>query len=116
LADTDVQRIEKEIRALSNQLKKVLETAGGNPVTHAQAVLLASQISSLQDDINHITNVGAATSSADRAKAALQQTVASAADSQTPIDPKNDASTTQTPEASRTVRLDLTGAFIDTTA
>jgi hypothetical protein len=78
-------------------------------------VMLASQITSIQEDITSITNVGSSILSAGKAQAALAENTKV---TRTALTQKT--ATAQKPPGappqSTPIRLDMTGAFVDTVA
>jgi len=133
--NSEVQVLQKEIQALSKQLKEAWKTAGERPIAHAQVVMLTSQIMSLQQDITNITNGSSAIASSENARAEMLRTVAAvdATDaanggsdsdaltakvglSSLSLSEPTESSSGASQGSSRSLRFDLTGSVIDTVA
>ncbi len=113
---SEVDRLQKVLKQLSKQLKEAEKVAAQSPAAHGQMMMLASQIASIQNDITSMTNVGSSISSAGKAQAALNENTRSpktaAPSAQAPTEAAMQPALTQ----SKPLRLDMTGAFIDTVA
>jgi hypothetical protein len=83
-------------------------------------MMLASQIASIQNDIISITNVSSSISSAGKAQAALNENSKVAKTALTERGPTapvtSEASAQASAPQSKPIRLDMTGAFVDTVA
>jgi hypothetical protein len=116
-SSTDVQKIQKDIKQLGVKLKAAEKAAGGSPAAQAMATLLSSQIASLESTVTKITNVGAATFSASKAQRVLLQVQTAKTQSQdlsaaSPVQVNVDQPASQP----QSLKLDLKGTQIDTTA